>query len=162
MTTRNDIERLFRGNYEAMHLLASRLLRDEDAAKDIVHDIFSGLLSGDSADVSSAYLLRAVHNQCVNRLRDLSTRQRIQSFYALDLKEIEDEEWPDEETLARMRDLIDSLPEKCRRVFDLRFSKEKSYREISEIIGVSEVAVYKHLRHALDTLRQNLKNYGQD
>lgn len=158
----SEIEKMFRRNYEAMYLLASRLLRDEDAAKDIVHDVFSGILSSGADNVSVAYLLTSVRNLCVNRLRDLSTRQRIQNLYAMELKEIEEDEWPDDETMNRMREIIDTLTEKCRLVFELRFNEDKSYREISETLDISEVAVYKHLRHALDTLRQNLKNYGQD
>ena len=35
-----------------------------------------------------------------------------------------------------------------------------SYREISTTLGISEVAVYKHLRHALDVLRQKFRNNG--
>ncbi len=160
MATRNDIERLFRGNYEALYVLASRLLHDEEGAKDIVHDVFSALLSVEALeDVTAAYLMRAVRNQCLNRLRDLSTRERLKNLYAMELREIEDEEWPDEDMLARMSTIIDNFPEKCRIVFDLRFKDDKSYREISEILGISEVAVYKHLRNALENLRHNLKNY---
>ncbi|MDE6637804.1 MAG: sigma-70 family RNA polymerase sigma factor, partial [Muribaculaceae bacterium] len=149
MTKINDIEMLFRVNYEAMYLLASRLLRDEDAAKDIVHDVFSGILSSGNGNVSAAYLLKAVRNLCVNRLRNLSTRQRIQNLYAMDLKEIEEGDWPDEETIAHMREIIDTLTEKSRLVFEMRFCEDKSYREISEALDISEVSVYKHLRHAL-------------
>ena len=58
MTTKHDIEPLFRTNYAAMLALAGRLLHDEDAARDIVHDVFARLLTGNIALVSSAYLLK--------------------------------------------------------------------------------------------------------
>lgn len=40
MTKRNDIEQLFKSHYPAMHRLAMLTLRDEEAARDIVHDVF--------------------------------------------------------------------------------------------------------------------------
>lgn len=40
MTTKNNIEYIFRSNYSAMFILANRMLRDEEMARDVVHDIF--------------------------------------------------------------------------------------------------------------------------
>ena len=45
MTTKSDIEQLFRSNYTAMLTLAIRLLHDTDTARDIVHDVFESVLS---------------------------------------------------------------------------------------------------------------------
>lgn len=39
MTTKNEIEQLFRSNYKQMFILANRMLHDEDAARDIVHEV---------------------------------------------------------------------------------------------------------------------------
>ena len=43
MTTKDDIERLFRTHYAAMYRLAMLILRDDDVARDIVHDVFERL-----------------------------------------------------------------------------------------------------------------------
>lgn len=145
-----------------MHTLAARLLRDEDAARDIVHDVFLGLLHAGVSDVSSAYLLKSVRNQCLNRLRDLSTKDRMLGLYTADFKAIEYEEWPDDETIAKIHEIVCTLPDQCRRVVKLRFSESFSYKQISETLCISEVMVYKHLRHALDVLRLNMKKDGQD
>ena len=40
-----------------------------------------------------------------------------------------------------------------RRVFMLRFTQHKSYRDIAETLGISETAVYKHLAQALVKLK---------
>lgn len=40
------------------------------------------------------------------------------------------------------------------RVFQMRFDEGLSYRHISEQLGISQVAVYKHLAQALQLLRQ--------
>ncbi|MDO4334460.1 MAG: sigma-70 family RNA polymerase sigma factor [Bacteroidales bacterium] len=161
MTTSNDIERLFRTHYTAMHRSAMLLLRDEDAARDIVHDVFESLLTSGMTDVSAGYLLRAVRNRCLNYLRNLTVRDRIKQLYALDEQEIADEDWPDDDTVALIHSAVaNDLTAACRRVVELRFTAGKSYKEIASALGVSEVAVYKHLRHAMDVLRLKLSENG--
>ncbi len=54
MTTKDYIEQLFRTNYAAMYRLAMLLLRDDDVAGDIVHDVFETLLNTRKYDVSAA------------------------------------------------------------------------------------------------------------
>lgn len=161
MPQRNDIEQLFRTHYRAMHRLAMLILRDEDVARDIVHDVFESLLNAGLTDVSEQYLLKAVRNRCLNYLRGMSTRERINELYALDEQEIADEELPDEETIAQIHSTVaNDLTDACRRVVELRFTDGKSYKEIAMMLGVSEVAVYKHLRHAIDVLRKKLSKNG--
>ncbi|WP_347294363.1 sigma-70 family RNA polymerase sigma factor [uncultured Duncaniella sp.] len=161
MTTTNDIEQLFRTHYTAMYRMAMLVLRDEDVSRDIVHDVFESLLNTGLTDVSDQYLLRAVRNRCLNHLRGLSTKERILEVYALDEKEIADEEWPDDETIAKIHETVaNDLTDACRRVVELRFTDGKSYKEIAEELSISEVAVYKHLRHAIDVLRSKLSQNG--
>lgn len=161
MTTINDIEQLFRTHYSAMHRLAMLILRDEDVARDIVHDVFESLLSAGETEVAGQYLLAAVRNRCLNHLRRLSTSERIKELYAFDEQEIADEDWPDDATIAKIRSIVaNDLTDACRRVVESRFTEGKSYKEISSKLGISEVAVYKHLRHAIDVLRKKLSKHG--
>ncbi len=161
MTTTNDIEQLFITHYTSMHRLAMLLLRNEDVARDIVHDIFESLLNAGHTDVSGQYLLKSVRNRCLNYLRGLSTSERIKELYALDEQEVAAEEWPDDETIAKIHSTVsNNLTDACRRVVELRFTDGMSYKEISQTLGISEVAVYKHLRHAIDVLRKQLSKNG--
>ena len=161
MTTKDDIERLFRTHYAAMYRLAMLILRDDDLARDIVHDVFEALLVSRKSDVSATYLLTAVRNRCLKHIRTLSAIDRMKEVYSVDEREIEDEEWPDDETIVLIQKTVASdLTEACRRVVELRFSESKSYQEITEILGISKVAVYKHLRRAIDLLREKLSQNG--
>ena len=161
MTTKDDIERLFRSHYVAMYRLAMLILRDDDVARDIVHDVFEALLVSGKSDVSTPYLLTAVRNRCLKHIRSLSANDRMKEVYSVDEKEIEDEEWPDDETIALIQKTVaNDLTECCRRVVELRFAEGKSYQEITEILGISKVTVYKHLRHAIDVLRKKLSQNG--
>ena len=161
MTTKDDIELLFRSNYAAMYRLAMLILRDDDVARDIVHDVFETLLVSGRSNVSASYLLAATRNRCLKHIRTLSAIDRMKEVYSVDEREIEDGEWPDDETIALIQKTVaHDLTEACRRVVELRFSESKSYQEISEIFGISKVAVYKHLRHATEVLRKKLSQNG--
>lgn len=156
MTTRNDIEQLFRHHYKAMLLFATRLVHDQEAARDIVHDVFASLLNNENSTVTSGYLINGVRFACLKHIRNLSVRNRLNCLYALDCMEIENEEWPDEKNIQLIREIIDTkLSEQCRRVLRLRFTCGMKYHEIAEELSISETAVYKHLRHAFIVLRQN-------
>lgn len=151
------MERLFRSNYAAMFGLARRLVHDEETARDIVHDVFATLLDDTPDIVTPGYLLQGVRYACLNYIRNLSVRNRMQQLYALDLSGIDDDEWPDPETIEMMNKVIArDLSPQCRRVVSLRFAAHLTYNEISEELGISEVAVYKHLRHAMNVLRQKI------
>ena len=164
MTSRNDIERLFKAHYARMHRLAVALLHDEDLARDIVHDIFAALLGGEmrvaalsDADINVAggYLLKSVRNRCLNHIRDCEIHQRIANRYFLDNEEYDTEDWPDDETIARIYALIKSdISSQARKVMELRFSEGMPFARIAAAMGISETAVYRHLSHALTVIRQ--------
>ncbi|MDE6692075.1 MAG: sigma-70 family RNA polymerase sigma factor [Muribaculaceae bacterium] len=161
MTTKDDIERLFRSHYAAMYRLAMLILREDDVARDIVHDVFESLLVSGMTGVSGAYLMTAVRNRCLNHIRSLSVQDRIKEIYSIDEREIADEDWPDDATIELVRNTVaNDLTEACRRVVDLRFAEGKSYQEIADSFSISKVAVYKHLRHAIDILRTKFSQNG--
>lgn len=162
MTTNNDIEQLFKENFGRMHRLAVVLLHDNDLAADIVQDVFASLLERE-ADiiVSAGYLMNAVRNRCLNYIRDCDIHQRIAAGYFLDNEKYDTELPNDEEKIARIRALISSeLSPQARRVIELRFYSGLPFAEVAAEMGISETAVYRHLRHALITIRQKLNQNG--
>lgn len=161
MTNFDDIGQLFRTHYAAMYRLAMLILHDDNVSRDIVHDVFEVLLHSGMADVSEAYLLKAVRNRCLKHFRRLSAQDRMKESYSYDDQEIGDEDWPDDTTITLIQTTIaKDLTEACRCVVNLRFSDGKSYQEIADHLRISKVAVYKHLRHAIDVLRQKLTQNG--
>lgn len=162
MTKKTDIELLFRTHYAAMYRLARMLLHDDDTARDVIHDVFASLIDGGSAvEITGAYLLSAVRNRSLNHIRNTGIRQRLNSLYLLEVEDTEREDWPDEETLNRLSGLMESaLTPQCRRVVNLRFRDGLTYEQIRSTLGISRVAVYKHLRHAIETIRKNMNDNG--
>ena len=162
---KRQIERLFRQHYRAMYRLSCILLHDGDESKDIVHDVFAGLLADDALlneATAGAFLLSCVRNRCLNEIRKRKTHERVKQVLMLD----EDLENPTPEELeAEIKALhvgiADLFPPICREIILLHFAEGLTFREIAERMGVSETTIYKHLRSALNQLRQTLKHAEQ-
>lgn len=163
MTNITDIEKLFKAHYAQLHRLATVMLHDEDLAHDMVHDVFESVLSnGTAVPESVGYLMAAVKNRCLNYLRDTDMRRRLTSLYFIDTATYDAEQWPDEETIVRIYGIIASeLTEACRRVMEMRFVEGLTFAKIAATLGISETAVYKHVRQALIVIRKNLKQHEQ-
>lgn len=155
MATTKEIEHLFKANYAAMLRLAVASVHDRDAANDVVHGVFASLLAADAENApDTGYLMRATRNRALNYLRDLDVRQRIAGIYTLDIADSDGDESDGITDCERLGRLIDEcLTPQTSRVLRLRFYQGLKYAEISTTLGISEAAVYKHLRQAIETLR---------
>lgn len=156
MTKRNDIELLFKEHFGEMHRLAFSLLHDGSLAADIVQDVFASMLERKvGIPVSGSYLMKAVRNRCLNHIRDCDIHQRIERGYFTDDAVYDPESQPDEGRIARIRKVISSeLSPQARRIIELRFYRDLPFAEIASEMGISETAVFRHLRHALQKLNQ--------
>ena len=145
MTQRErQVEQLFKLHYRAMYRLASILLHDDDESKDIVHDVFARLLV------------------CLNALRNRNIHEQVHR-YLLPVDEVEQTSPEDFERLVDMLKVgVNELfPPICQEVIRLHFTESLTFSEIAKRMGVSETTIYKHLRNALDQLRQTLKKAEQ-
>lgn len=156
MKNETDIETLFKENYRPMLSLAVMYLKDRDIASDIVHDLFAELAENmPSPPPGRAYLLQSVRNRCLNHIRNLTNRQRI--MQRIKIESDADAEGNAESDMRRMERVLDaidsSLPPKCALVMKLRYGSGLSYKKMAERLGISEVAVYKHLTAGIAKLR---------
>lgn len=163
MTHRPDIEKLFKKYYAQMHRQAAMLLHDDDLARDIIHDVFCTLLDGNIAVsvLTPSYLLRAVRNRCLNHIRDLDIHERVLGLYFAEMDDYDGEDWPDEDTVSEIYSIIrDNMPEQCQRVVELRFVDGQKFEAVAREMGISQTAVFKHMRHALSIIRNKLSENG--
>ncbi len=162
MTTKKQkLETLFRQHYRQMYRLATMLLHDDAESKDVVHDVFAQLLASSKKlheDTAAAFLLTSVRNRCLNVIRGRKIQERVQRLYLIDLDTtIIPTDLFREETKALTEGINLLAPPVCREVVELHFRDGLTFREIALRLGVSETTVYKHLRHALQQLREHLK-----
>ena len=61
---------------------------------------------------------------------------------------------------ANVEFVVSHLTEQEQRIFHLRFTDGYSYEEIASTEGISRVAVWKHLSHALKEIRNHFNPKG--
>ena len=162
MTRKQELETLFRQHYRQMYRLATLLLHDDAESKDIVHDVFAQLLTSSTTELheetAAAFLLTSVRNRCLNVIRGRKIQERVQRLYLLDLDTtIIPPDLFREELKALSEGISLLTPLVCREVVELHFRDNLTFREIAVRLGVSETTIYKHLRRALQQLREHLK-----
>lgn len=166
MTQRErQVEQLFKLHYRAMYRLASILLHDDDESRDIVHDVFAWLLVEQvelHEDTAQSYLLLSVRNRCLNAIRNHKIHQQVHQYLLLhdELEQTSPEDLEHEIEVLKAG-INELFPPICCEVIRLHFTEGLSFREIAERLDVSETTIYKHLRNALDQLRQTLKKAEQ-
>jgi RNA polymerase sigma-70 factor (ECF subfamily) len=143
-------------------LYASRLLRDAEAARDVVQETFLKLCAADFASVDG-HLAEWLFTVCRNRALDVLRKE--QRMTRLREEQVVRCLSPDPGPLdvasrrdlsSRVLQLMESLPDTQREVIRLKFQNGFSYHEISRISGHS-VSNVGYLIHAgIKTLRGQL------
>lgn len=151
------VARLFRQHYPSMYRRALTLLYDRQESADAVSDIFERLLTADTEldeNTAGPYLLACVRNECLKRLQLKTARQRMANLYA-DALQLDDSPTRDEARLRRLMEFAHSqLTMQEQTIFRMRFLDGRSYEEIGAELGISRVAVWKHLSHLMTTIKE--------
>ena len=173
MIDKREFETLFRRHYDGMFRLARRMLNDDADSKDVVSEVFAQLLHS-GADLKSetlqAYLFTSVRNRCVNLLvHKQREMQRNEEFYsggqqaqkAVVVEMVNPEQTAEQEKLQMIHHYVDnSLPQLSQQILRLRYQHGLKYREIADVLQVSEVTVHNHLSQSLKLLKDHFKSLG--
>jgi len=143
-------------------LYAARLLRDAEAARDVVQETFLKLCASDRSAIED-HLAEWLFTVCRNRALDvLRKEQRMSQLREEQVQRClsPDPAPPDvaerQELGQRVLELLETLPPSQREVLRLKFQNGFSYQEISRISGHS-ISNVGYLIHAgIKTLRGNL------
>ena len=156
MIARIEIQRLFRQHYAKMYRVARAILYDEQESEDVISDIFESLLHGQIVllpDTEENYLLTSVRNQCFKRLRHEDMKLQVNEQLKTEHITVTDSK---DDRLTDIDEFVAShLTAQEQRIFRLRFSDGLSYEEIAAEERISRVAVWKHLSHALNLIRNH-------
>ena len=164
------IEQLFRRNYSEMIHLARVLLGDDGEAEDVVQDIFlriadSDILRPEGLSVArippknDSYLLIAVRNACLNRIRQMQLHERVKNLLPIedetDLQAI-DRQLEQLEDISAFVD--EQLEEPHRSIFHLRFDEDLTIAEIARRLGLNPNTAYKYLAQSIQKIRNHFKH----
>jgi len=167
---RDTLARLFVQHYGKMQRVARTILYDEQAGEDVISDIFESLLRGRTAlsagtadwqdEACERYLLTSVRNRCLKVLRRrpwLGIASGGQSLDAPGLELAVAADTADDDALIAdiMAFAASHLSEQEQRILNQRFTHGLRYSEIASAEGISRVAVWKHLSHALNEIKKH-------
>lgn len=141
---------------------AARLLGDADRARDVAQDTFLKLCGQPREKVESG-LRQWLFAVCRNRALDVREKEHRMKT----VSDQQTEQWPSREadqataverreTAGQARRVLNELPENQREVILLKVQDGLSYREISEVTGLSVSNVGFLLHKGFATLRQRL------
>lgn len=161
-----SFEGLFRQYYQMLCSYAFRFINDKDMAEEIVQDLFYKLwekrLSLQITTSAKSYLFTAVHNRCLKYIEHRNVETRYKKYYLQHESEIDLEPQYSsdaQELQGIINHTLDSLPERCSRIFKLNRFEGLKYHEIASKLSVSVKTVEANMGKALKLLRKNLKEY---
>ena len=158
-------ETLFRDYYERLCNYANTMLNDMDEAEEMVQGTFLTLWEKRANVVihtsMKSYLYRAVHNNCLNRIKHESVRRdHINEYrYIGQVAEYDSHSVLTDELERQINEAIAGMPPQCQKVFMLSRFENLTYAEIAEHLGLSIKTVDHHMLKALKILREKLKDY---
>lgn len=161
--TITEYESLFRQHYSFLCLVAFRIVRDQNAAEDIVQDFFLDIWQR-RAEIKTigsfqAYATRAVKNGSISFLR----KQQVLSDEQLNA--LPDGENPFEEKelvisgeamTSKVMEVVELLPEERKKIFLLYVFDRLSYAQIAEKQNVSLNTVKTQMKRAYAFIRERM------
>lgn len=141
-----------------------KLTRSEEAAEEIVQDVFLKIWFGrdrlKSIGNFGAYLSILVRNHSFNLLRKMGQKQRADQKITLSMSEEDNstEHVLDYREAVRVLDeALELLPEQQKMVYTLCHQEGLKYEEAAQKMNISAVTVHYHMKLALSTIREHFK-----
>ncbi|MBQ8052128.1 MAG: sigma-70 family RNA polymerase sigma factor [Bacteroidaceae bacterium] len=161
MLEQRILERLFRQNYSKMIHLASVLLGNDEEAEDVVQDIFLRMADSDIPPRNDNYLLTAVHNACLNRIRQMRLHDKVKGL--MPTQEDENDLQPIDKRLERLDDILAYVDEQLKEphcsIFHLRFDEDLTIGEIARRLGLNPNTAYKYLMQSIQQIRHHFEHH---
>ena len=142
--------------------LALRITLNRAEAEDVVQEtmmkVWNRRADWDKIDSIEAFCLTVCRNLSLDKMRHMDNQvetleqspETADSSYASN----PEEQAVQRDRIALVRRLIDQLPEKQRCVMQLRDMEGKSYRDIAEVLGISEQQVKVNIFRARQSVRE--------
>ena len=147
---------LFEENYSTMYHAAMVVIKDTDAAKDMIDDIFADLwevFDETSECYTSAYLVRSVRNRCLDHLKHERVKTNFARIYIERYKSGALDEVSDDDRMEQALRVISEMPQRTQFVMEQCYLEDKKYGEVAELLGITNSGVKSHIMKGLDMLR---------
>lgn len=156
---------IFRRYWEAVYSRTFPKVRSEAVTQEIVQDTFITLWDKRASlfiHNLPSYLYAAAKNKVLNYIDAQLVRRRYWDYYRQFVPTGEESTAnmvAYDELVEMIRDGMEGLPEKSRRIFRLNRLEGHSVAEIAALLNLSEKAIQYHLSQSVKKLRLHLKDY---
>jgi RNA polymerase sigma factor (sigma-70 family) len=163
---------LFERYTDLAFLVCMKYMKEEEAAKDVVMQVFEKLINDlKRYEVRNFkyWLHTVVKNQCLAELDRLQrARQKHETYHATEGPDVEsaasitlpgevdEEEWE----MDQLGNAIALLKEEQKTCIELFYLKNKSYKEVAEITGYTMMQVKSHIQNGKRNLKKHLIEMG--
>jgi RNA polymerase sigma-70 factor (family 1) len=157
---------IFSAYYRDLVLYANSFVHNVNDAEEIVQDTFTQIWDGRTKlniDRSlKSFLVRAVHNGCIDWCRHKKIIDRHHQF-VLQRSRVPECNTDDYVLYSELRDHIENalkiMPESISRVFVLSRQKGLKYKEIASMLNISVRTVEDRIAKALQSLKSQLREF---
>ncbi len=161
-----DFKRLYDATMSLLFKISFRIVNDEEAAEDLVHDSFIKAnekeLVFPSLDDAKFWLIRVVKNASLNyakrKVREANAYHKA-LYEGRQEMESGETELLKKETIEKAKEALEKLPPKLKEVLVLREYGGMNYKEIGKILGITEGNVKVRVFRAREQL---LKLIGEE
>ncbi len=156
-------KKLFSENYSRLYSIAYYLIKDSEAAKDLVNDVFANLWESfdpDTKEYTHAFLYKNIYNKCIDYTRHSDVENRYLALY-MNIAEKQSPDWEEQdERLEVIYKVMEEMPPRTRFVVEQCYFNNKKYAEVADILNISTDGVRKHIMKALGMIRKEFSvNY---
>lgn len=160
-------KQLFFDHYYGLCSVAEQITKSSDQARDVVQEVFLKIWRTHtefSVNVSlKAYLYRSVRNQALNFREKQRAQERIKKNFAdtiggpLDDFQIDSQAGDQSKIVAKVWELVQTMPNRRKMAFSLHRQHGLTYKEISDVMDISQKTVEYHIGAALKEIRSKIK-----
>jgi len=146
--------------WKELYRKANHILQDPDASVDVLQDVFLSLWQRRAqVDILALkpYLHQALRFSVLKAIRKLKTdRQFYERLMEVTTEIIAENPLLFKEQQQLIQNLIDNLPEDCKQAFLLSREQEMTYKQIANLLNISEKTVEKRISKSLKMIRASL------
>lgn len=152
----NEVIKLYT---EPLYWQIRRMVQNHDDANDLLQNVFLKAWTNIDSFRGDARLTTWLYKIAINESLTFLDKERKRLGLSMDeeasmlANTIEADEWIDgDELKTELRQVIASLPEKQRLVFNMKYFDEMKYETMSEILGTSVGALKASYHHAVNKI----------
>jgi len=155
--------------FGSQYVYAVKYVLDNEVAKELVQDSFLKLWGKRNSLSEETQILPLLYqitrNNCLNHLKHEKVREKHKTrMQKLDLNYMAISHSSAEKIITQELEdsigkAIESLPPRCREIFELSRNEEKKYKEIAAELNISEKTVENQMLKALKIMREKLSEY---